>query len=461
MHSSSLDKMRWFRSKFLAGREGRPLRVLDVGSMDVNGTYRPIFGEPGWTYVGADQSAGRNVDVVLSDPYDWSALEDASFDVVISGQAFEHIEFFWVTMLEVARVLKSGGLCCIVAPAAGYEHRYPTDCWRFYPDGARAMARWARLEVLEARTQWVSVGYQDDDSDFWKDTVLVARKPVYSVANSVKRMVKMRALGAALKLALPPPDTATSTPVPEALFGGERSPYMEYNLTTPLRDLLPIMQARIVSSSTYFGVPTQKSPTDFWIYQEIIHEQRPDVIVEIGNFRGGSALALAHLCDNLGHGRVVAVDIDQRNVAQIVRQHPRITLIEGDAQALFETVRAGIKPGERVLVIEDSSHTYENTLGVPAQLFLAGAAGWIPDRRGQHLPPRSCGWAEAGRLRSHRRLRRRGPALRDRPQQGRLRRDLEPEGIPPAEGLMEHDRWPSRPLRPPCPDRAGRAAGWP
>jgi cephalosporin hydroxylase len=139
---------------------------------------------------------------------------------------------------------------------------------------------------------------------------------------------------------------------------------MEYNLTTPLRDLLPIMQERIVGNSTYFGIPTQKSPTDFWIYQEIIHQQRPDVIVEIGNLRGGSALALAHLCDNMGHGRVVAVDIDQRNVAEIVRQHPRITLIEGDAQARFETVRAGIKPGERVLVIEDSSHTYENTLGV-------------------------------------------------------------------------------------------------
>lgn len=49
---------------------------------------------------------GPNVDVVLKNPYDWDAIESDSFDLVISGQAFEHIEFFWKTMEEMTRVLK-------------------------------------------------------------------------------------------------------------------------------------------------------------------------------------------------------------------------------------------------------------------------------------------------------------------------------------------------------------------
>lgn len=34
---------------------------------------------------------------MLKNPYDWQEIETDSFDLVISGQAFEHIEFFWIT----------------------------------------------------------------------------------------------------------------------------------------------------------------------------------------------------------------------------------------------------------------------------------------------------------------------------------------------------------------------------
>jgi SAM-dependent methyltransferase len=113
VHQSSLDKMRAFRKKYLAGREGEPLLILDLGSLDVNGSYKGYFGESCWTYRGIDLSKGPNVDIVLDDPYHWREVESGSADVVISGQAFEHIEFFWLTMLEIARVLKPQGLCCL------------------------------------------------------------------------------------------------------------------------------------------------------------------------------------------------------------------------------------------------------------------------------------------------------------------------------------------------------------
>ena len=93
------------------------------------------------------------MNVVLRDAYQWRELKSASANVLVSGQTFEHTEFFWLSMREMARALKPGGLCCIIAPSAD-EHRYPVDCWRVYPDGLRAAARYAGLETIEAWTQW-------------------------------------------------------------------------------------------------------------------------------------------------------------------------------------------------------------------------------------------------------------------------------------------------------------------
>ncbi len=140
--------------------------------------------------------------------------------------------------------------------------------------------------------------------------------------------------------------------------------YMEDNLNMPIAEVLEQLQQRIMQRSKYFGIKTLKSPLDFWIYQEIIFRSKPDVVIEIGNYQGGSTLALAHLLDALGSGRVIAIDIDQQLIPELVREHPRVLLLEGDACARFPDVQALLTPGERVLVIEDSSHTYDNTLEV-------------------------------------------------------------------------------------------------
>jgi cephalosporin hydroxylase len=140
--------------------------------------------------------------------------------------------------------------------------------------------------------------------------------------------------------------------------------YMEENLDMSLRKVLPIMQESITKRTTYFGIKTLKSPIDAWIYQEIIFEIKPDVIVEIGNANGGSALFLAHLCDIIGKGRIIGLDLSNKNLPEYITAHPRITFIEGDACQSFEYVDRLISKDERVLVIEDSAHTYDNTLNV-------------------------------------------------------------------------------------------------
>jgi O-antigen biosynthesis protein len=176
MHQSSLDKMKSFSEKYLYSFRSKNLRILDLGSQNIGGSYRNIFSNPNWQYVGADLIEGDNVDLVLKDPYKWSEIDSSEFDVVISGQAFEHIEFFWLTIGEISRILKPGGFCCIIAPSSGHEHRYPVDCWRFYPDGFSALARYGNLDVIESTTSWNEDNYTDGSNE-WKDTILIAQKP--------------------------------------------------------------------------------------------------------------------------------------------------------------------------------------------------------------------------------------------------------------------------------------------
>ncbi|ESS71595.1 rhamnosyl O-methyltransferase [Methyloglobulus morosus KoM1] len=143
-----------------------------------------------------------------------------------------------------------------------------------------------------------------------------------------------------------------------------KTDYMEDALLKPLGEVLQIIQSRLVTDSTYFGIQCLRSPMDFWIYQEIIFMLKPDVIVEVGNYCGGSALSLAHLCDQIGKGFVIGVDIDHSRLDQKAKNHPRISFITGDACEVFDEVVAKCGKAETVMVIEDSSHEYQNTLNV-------------------------------------------------------------------------------------------------
>jgi SAM-dependent methyltransferase len=151
MHKESKQYMRRAVRRYAAERPAG--RVLDVGASGQRPWFRNMWEEIGWEYHGLDLEPGPNIDVVLDDPWKFG-LEAASYDAVISGQMLEHNEFFWLTFLEMARVLKMGGLMVHIAPSRGPEHRDPQDCWRFYRDGMLAMAKWAGLEVLETTTDW-------------------------------------------------------------------------------------------------------------------------------------------------------------------------------------------------------------------------------------------------------------------------------------------------------------------
>ena len=178
MHNTTYNRMSEFVLAYLHGKPD--LRILDVGSYDVNGTYRAIFtGEPEpadrvrrdpkepepekyieaserlakmdrsqWVYVGMDIREGPNVDIPMEDPEIWP-LENAAFDVIVSGQTLEHVARPECWAFELSRVLRPGGLACVIAPWKGDIH-YRPHYWLIMPDGMRfLMETIGGLEVLK------------------------------------------------------------------------------------------------------------------------------------------------------------------------------------------------------------------------------------------------------------------------------------------------------------------------
>lgn len=170
MHGSSYMKMEYFKEYYLNPNDS--LKILDIGSFDRNNNYNYglIMNEKKWTYQGLDLYEGNNVDIVVKDAYNWKEITDESYDVVISGQAFEHAEFFWLTLEQIKRVLKPGGLCCIIAPSSGPVHKNPYDCYRFTEKGMKSMANYIDFEILEYGTN------RNQYSDPWYDSYLIAKK---------------------------------------------------------------------------------------------------------------------------------------------------------------------------------------------------------------------------------------------------------------------------------------------
>ncbi|MBY5950854.1 cephalosporin hydroxylase family protein [Algoriphagus marincola] len=108
---------------------------------------------------------------------------------------------------------------------------------------------------------------------------------------------------------------------------------------------------------TYRGVPCVKCPFDYVLYQMIIEEVKPDLIIEIGTNKGGSALYLADLLEVRGKGQIHTIDITDESF-EIVKSHPRINLFHNGWKDYDLNLAAGFS---KILVIEDSSHSYRNT----------------------------------------------------------------------------------------------------
>ena len=114
---------------------------------------------------------------------------------------------------------------------------------------------------------------------------------------------------------------------------------------------------------SWMGRPVVQLPEDLVRLQELIWRVQPDVIVETGVAHGGGLAFYASLCQAMGRGRVIGVDIEIRpHNRKAIEAHPlfhRMTLIEGSSidPEIVGRVQSLIQPGETVLVMLDSNHT--------------------------------------------------------------------------------------------------------
>ena len=122
------------------------------------------------------EATRKNIDVIIKDPYKIDELEKESIDIIVCTSVFEHIEFFWLTYLEILKLLKPQGIFYLNAPSNGDFHRWSTDCWRFYPDSGNALVKWGKYNkfkpiCLESFTtkQILECGWNDYVSIILKD----------------------------------------------------------------------------------------------------------------------------------------------------------------------------------------------------------------------------------------------------------------------------------------------------
>ncbi len=172
MHPTALMNCKKFFDTYESAFSKVPkMKVVEIGSQDINGNLKQVT-PTHFEHIGVDYQEARGVDIVLEDPY-VLPFKNESVDIVLTSSCFEHSEMFWLVYLEVMRILKPYGIFYLNTPSSGGFHRFPVDCWRFYPDSAKALIAWGKRNkynsaVLESFTQ-MGGGWQDYVAIFLKD----------------------------------------------------------------------------------------------------------------------------------------------------------------------------------------------------------------------------------------------------------------------------------------------------
>lgn len=147
---------------------------------------------------------------------------------------------------------------------------------------------------------------------------------------------------------------------------------------------------------SYHGVPIHKHPGDLFNYQQIIFEQKPDYIIECGAYQGGATLYFAHQLDLVNKGKIISVDICEREESWYpqVQEHERTILIKGSSvdEAVVQQVKDIVGAARNNLVILDSLHTKAHVLQEMlkyADLLSIGNYMLVEDSNlnGHPLPP--------------------------------------------------------------------------
>lgn len=143
----------------------RDLRVLEVGSRNVNGSYRGLI-EPCVEYIGVDLDGGPGVDVQCDAAELQTVIGRRRFDLVVCTEMLEHAERWAEVIHNLKAAVTPGGLLIVTTRSPGFpRHDYPGDWWRFTQEHMRDM--FSDFEII---------ALEDDPSE--PGVFLYARKPI-------------------------------------------------------------------------------------------------------------------------------------------------------------------------------------------------------------------------------------------------------------------------------------------
>jgi len=127
-------------------------RVIEIGSLDVNGSLRPIILD--WQpseYIGVDISKGKGVDVICNAENLEKMFGRESFDVVISTEMLEHVKNWRKVISNIKKICKPNGIILITTVSYGFPyHGYPYDYWRYEVSDMKNIFADCIIQKLEA-----------------------------------------------------------------------------------------------------------------------------------------------------------------------------------------------------------------------------------------------------------------------------------------------------------------------
>ena len=148
-----------FGTDWIKPEDIKDKRVIDVGSLDINGSYRSIATPMGPSeYVGIDAAEGKGVDIVCRAEGMVNYFGKESFDVVISTEALEH-SYDWKSVISnIKNICKPNGIIIITTRSIGFAyHGFPEDHWRFQESDMREIFSDCIIEFLGRDLDWAGV----------------------------------------------------------------------------------------------------------------------------------------------------------------------------------------------------------------------------------------------------------------------------------------------------------------
>ena len=155
MHKSIMD----FGTKVLTKELIENKIVLDIGSLDVNGSWKDIIlnFNPKF-YIGIDMQEGKNVDLKIGVENLHHIYPKNLFDLIISTETLEHIKLWKEAIVNMKSLLKVSGTLIITTRSKGCNyHPYPNDYWRYELEDIKTIFSDFNISIIEVDAEWPGV----------------------------------------------------------------------------------------------------------------------------------------------------------------------------------------------------------------------------------------------------------------------------------------------------------------